>query len=175
MPGPTRVGALYDITANGDDPDRLPDRVEVIVDADGDPDFGRERECREDNNRRDAAIVAPDPLPDLRITDLVANARICPDADFHATVTNASEVPAEGVVVRFYAGDPERGAAAFGEVDLGRLGAGEVRDVDLAIDEFPPGRRVVVYAVVDPDGLIEECSDGDNTIAASDAVACTIP
>ncbi len=171
----TRVGALYDITANGDDPDRLPDRIEVIVDADGDPEFGLERECREDNNRRDAAIVAPDPLPDLRIADLEAFARICPEADFHATVTNASEIDADGVVVRFYAGDPERGGASFGEVDLGTVAAGETREVDLEIDDFPPGRQVVVYAVVDPDGRIEECSDGDNTARAEAAVSCTIP
>lgn len=171
----TRVGALYDITANGDDPDRLPDRIEVIVDADGDPEFGRERECNEDNNTRDAAIVAPDPLPDLRIADLEANARICPDADFHATVTNASEVDAEGVVVRFYAGDPERGGTPLGEVDLGTVAAGETVPVDLEIDDFPQGRRVVIYAVVDPDGRIEECSDGDNSVGADAAIACVIP
>ncbi len=171
----TRVGALYDITANGDDPDRLPDRVEIIVDAEGDPDFGRERECREDNNRRDAAIVTPDPLPDLRIAEVAVNAGFCPDATFSATVTNASEVPAEEVVVRFYAGDPERGAASLGQLNLGTIDPGETRPVQLAIDDFPSGRQVVVYVVVDPDGRIEECSDGDNTARAEAAAACTIP
>jgi hypothetical protein len=57
----TRVSARYDIADNGDDPDRLPDRVDVIVDAIGDPAFGRERECREDNNRAGVAIVCAMP------------------------------------------------------------------------------------------------------------------
>lgn len=170
-----RISARYDATANGDDPDRLPDRVEVIVDADGDPDFGRERECREDNNTRDAVITAPAPLPDLRLDALVAIPRICPEVDVRATVSNASEVAAEGVVLRFYAGDPERGAASLGELDLGTVEAGETREVEFETRAFPPARAVVVHALLDPDGRIEECSDGDNGARAADAIACVIP
>ncbi|MEZ4435564.1 MAG: VCBS repeat-containing protein [bacterium] len=145
----TRVNGFYDITRNGDDPDRLPDRIDVVADALGDPDFGRERECREDNNTQGAPIVAPDPLPDLRVDAVTALPRICPRGDLSATVSNDSEVAAEGVIVRFYAGNPALGQP-LGEVDLGTVGPGETREVSLEADTLPGGRAVVVYAMVDP-------------------------
>lgn len=170
----TRVAATYDVTRNGDDPDRLPDRVDAIVDALGDPDFGRERECREDNNRAGADIVAPDPLPDLRLELVTAIGRICPRADLSVTISNQSEVPAEGVIVRFFAGNPALGMG-LGEIDFGTLEPGETAMRDLTIETLPRDRAVVIYAMVDPDERIAECSDGDNVARAEGAIQCIVP
>ncbi|MEZ4435561.1 MAG: CARDB domain-containing protein [bacterium] len=174
-PGATTIArARYDIAANGDDPDRLPDRVDVIVDAGGDPAFGRQRECREDNNAAGIEIVAPDAMPDLRLDAVAAAPGPCPQATLTATVHNDGAVPAPGVVVRFYAGLPALGQV-LGELDAGAIGPGEAREVMLAADTLTPGRAVIVYAVADPDDRVAECSDGDNIDRAPAAITCAAP
>ncbi|MCA9540261.1 MAG: hypothetical protein KC620_15290, partial [Myxococcales bacterium] len=62
-----RLAIDYDSSANGANPDRLPTSVRVVVDAGGDPDFGRERECHEDNNTATAVVETPPARPDLRM------------------------------------------------------------------------------------------------------------
>ncbi|MEZ4435289.1 MAG: hypothetical protein R3F65_23020 [bacterium] len=167
----TEVHARYDVTRNGANPDRLPNRVRVIVDANGAPAFGRARECREDNNTTSVVIDESAPRPDLRIDRVTAQPRNCPRADLTATVTNDGAAAA-GVRVRFYAGLPALGYV-LGEVGVGAMAAGETRDVMLAADTLPSGRPVVVHAVVDPDRAIDECSHGDN--AGQVEVACRVP
>ncbi len=171
----TRVSVRYDLRANGDDPDRLPDLVTVRADALGDPAFGRERECLEDNNATTVEVEPSALLPDLRLDAVSAAPRICPGAQLRATVTNTSEVPAADVVVRFYAGNPDAGAEVLGEATIALLAGGETTEVEVETDRLEVDRRVTVWAVVDPDDRIAECNDGDNARAADEAVSCLVP
>lgn len=170
----TRLTRRYDTRANGDDPDRLPDRVRVRVDAEGDPEFGRERECNEMDNEAEVETNASDARPDLRLDSVEAIPLLCPGAVLRATLTNTSEIAAEQVRVRFYAGDPDRGAPALGETVLERVEPGETVTAEVEVEELVQDREIVVHAVVDPDDRIAECNDADNA-GRADPILCLIP
>ncbi|MEM1416449.1 MAG: FG-GAP-like repeat-containing protein [Myxococcota bacterium] len=145
----------------------LPDRIEVIVDPDE-----IERECFEDNNRRSAPVAAALGLADLRATlgDVTGP---CPGKTFTVTVFNDGTVPASGVLLRFYAGDPAAGGTAFHDERLAEtIPAGG--SVEVRVDTSFPSVSARAFVVVDALGEIEECNDGNNTGASDALVDCSV-
>ncbi|WP_437955085.1 CARDB domain-containing protein [Sorangium sp. So ce119] len=148
----------------------LPARVRAVVDE-----SGIERECKEGNNELTLPLDAGSALPDLqieigRVTDAKCQMQ---QVDVPTTILNAGSAPASDVRVRYYAGDPGQGGTALHEeVVPGPIAPGESVDLTPTIDEFPWNLSILIYGVVDPDGAIDECNDGNNRDAASDKVQC---
>ncbi|XXT15909.1 FG-GAP-like repeat-containing protein [Sorangium sp. So ce429] len=148
----------------------LPARIRAVVDE-----GGSERECDEENNVLVSPLNAGSALPDLqievgRVTDAKCAAQ---QVDVPTTITNAGSAPASNVRVRYYAGDPGQGGTALhDEVIAGPIAPGESVDLVATIDEFPWNLSILIYGMVDPDGAIDECNDGNNEDAASDKVEC---
>ncbi|WP_129578007.1 MULTISPECIES: FG-GAP-like repeat-containing protein [Sorangium] len=148
----------------------LPARLRAVVDE-----GATERECNEDNNEEIAVVDEGDALPDLqieigRVTDAKCNAQ---QVDVPTVVRNAGSAPASDVRVRYYAGDPGQGGTVLHEeVVPGPIAPGQSVNLVATIDKFPWNLSILIYGVVDPDGAIDECNDGNNKDAASDKVVC---
>ncbi|WP_437775109.1 CARDB domain-containing protein [Sorangium sp. So ce1097] len=148
----------------------LPARVRAVVDE-----GGVERECNEDNNELTAPLDAGSARPDLqieigRVTDAKCQMQ---EVDVPTTIVNAGSAPASDVRVRYYAGDPGQGGTVLHEeIVPGPIAPGESVDLTANIGEFPWNLSILIYGVVDPDGAIDECNDGNNRDAASDKVVC---
>ena len=161
------VTVSYDAANNA--PGVLPDEVRVVVDE-----ADVERECNESNNE----LAAPgDPgmaSADLRVLLGAASAATCPTPTVETTVINDGSAPASNVVVRYYAGDPSQGGTAIhDEVVPGPIDPyGGSVTFTASLAGFPKGLDILVYAVVDPDGVIAECNDGNNKDAADNKVQC---
>jgi hypothetical protein len=150
----------------------LPTHVRVVVDpepvpADG---HGAERECHEDNNDLRVAVEQGNLRPDL-VLELGAATPACPGAHVQTVVRNQGTAPANGVVVRYYAGNPSQGGSVLYEQALGQpLGAGEEQSFVAEIPTLPGGRTITIYAVVDPDRKVDECNEANNNDAADNAL-----
>ena len=173
--GTLRVTVEYNA---GEDPSHnrgLPERFVAKIDADGDPEFGRERECREANNDASIAVVAPEGLPDLTITNVRLEGRICPNGDFSADILNRGQRPVEGFFVEFYAGDPANGGRKLAEARIDELlEPGTSISVTASTDGMPTGARVIPFGIVDPMDAIDECSENDN-VGRGNPATCRIP
>ncbi len=161
LPGPLGPGevqilkASYDAASNGHG--RLPDRIKAKVDADD-----SERECREDNNEITAPVEAGVQAADLRVELGAIQTAYCPDPIVETTIINEGSLPATGVVVRYFAGDPDQGGVQIGEITYpDTIGPGESATVPAQLFGFP-ARLVTLWAVVDPDDLVLECDEADN-------------
>ena len=159
------ISVPYDATHNT--PQVLPDDITVIADL-GD----LERECDEGNNELTIPVAAGDPLADLRVELGVPGPNpICPTVP--TTVYNDGAADASGVVVRYYAGNPSQGGTAlFDHIVAQPIAAGGSTSFDVSIPGFPEGLQITIWAVVDPDGLIAECNDGNNADAADAKIEC---
>jgi len=171
-----RVTFDYDAEADATNPPDLPQHIQVMADVvDGDQGFGAERECIEDNNSAETVVAAPEGAADLDIIAVDGRGRICPQGTFSATVRNAGVRAAEGVVVRFYAGDPEQGGRRLADVRLDEaLSPGEERMVEGTTDTLS-AQPIRFYAVVDPDNVITECDEANNTGFAPMEARCQVP
>jgi hypothetical protein len=147
-------------------PGTLPARVKATVD-DGD----LERECIENNNSLEREVVGAAALPDLRVS--IATPRDCPTPRVATTVRNDGNAPASNILVRYYLGDPQAGGVPFHEERIaGPLAPGASVNLDPVLTAFPRGVDVLVWAVVDPDGTIAECNDGNNRDPADGRFRC---
>ena len=91
-----------------------------------------------------------------------ANQQACPDPTLETTVFNDGSLPAENVLVRYFAGDPDQGGTRLlDHVVPGTLEAGSSITFTVTFEAFPT-LLITVYAVVDPENDVEECNDGDN-------------
>ncbi|AUX45295.1 hypothetical protein SOCE26_067770 [Sorangium cellulosum] len=159
-------------SAPNSDQGTLPVRVRALVDKDA-----VERECDEDNNEETADVDAGGALPDLQIEVGRVITADCPLArvGVPTTLNNAGSAPASEVLVRYYAGDPSQGGRLLHEqVVPGPIAPGASESFTATIDGFPPNSSILIYGVVDPDGTIDECNDGNNKDAASDKVQCDV-
>lgn len=70
-----------------------------------------------------------------------------------------------GIIVSFYAGDPDTGGALLGSVTLDALGSGEF--VDARIDGLDAGLLNVsdIFAIVDLEDALAECGEQNNRIS----------
>ncbi len=155
----------YDAANNS--PMVLPDEISVIVDA-----LDQENECDESNNQLSEPVVAGAAEADLRL-EITAITNNCPPT-VTATVFNDGTADASGVIVRFYAGDPNAGGTPIQDVAVpGTIPAGGSVTITQVLNQFPGAAfMVTTYGVVDPDNLIAECNDGNNKDAAPSAVSC---
>jgi hypothetical protein len=144
----------------------LPDSVTVRVDA-----LNQAAECVENNNDLTEAVVAGAMTADLRVS-IDAIALPCPPK-VTTTVYNDGSVAASNVVVRYFAGDPNQGGTFIAdEVVPQSIPAGGMVTFTPSLVAFPIGLDIIIYAVVDPADLIEECNDGNNKDAADQATTC---
>lgn len=70
-----------------------------------------------------------------------------------------------GSTVAFYEGDPANGGTLLGTAPVGALGFGVWADVTL--DNVVLTSGAPVYAVADPDNIMAECNEANNTVSAS--------
>jgi hypothetical protein len=153
--------------AANNSPGVLPAKLRVVVD-DGD----QERECVETNNELEKDVIAGGPLADLRVELGVIDAATCPTPEVPTTVHNDGTAPASGVVVRYFAGDPGAGGTLLHDEPVpGTIGPGQSVSFTAVLPSFPKNAPVVVWAVVDPDDVVDECNDANNSDAAN-AVKC---
>lgn len=149
----------------------LPEQVVVRVDAEGDPVFGSERECFEDNNEATAPVEPGEAIADLRVTVALLDGD-CPDRTLRVQVFNDGAVDVESATVRVYAGNPAAGGEVLGDdLAVGPIPAGGATgslDIDVRLDN----RSATVFVVIDPDGEINECDAANN--ASSVAVECAV-
>ena len=135
----------------------MPDSVVAIVDADE-----RERECLEDNNQISAPVEPGEQAADLRVELGEADLVPCPSPTLETTVFNDGSLPAENVLIRYYAGDPDQGGTPILDHVLpGILAPGSSSTFTVTLTNFP-SLLITVHAVVDPDNDIFECNDGNN-------------
>jgi hypothetical protein len=147
----------------------LPDDVLVIVDE-----LDLESECVESNNSLVAPVVASMPLADLRLELGAANGATCPSPQITTTIINDGAAPAQNVLVRYYAGDPNAGGTFLHEeVVVGPIVEnGGSTTFTATLPGFPNNLSILVYGIVDPDDAIAECNDGNNKDAADNKVEC---
>ncbi|MFO0551663.1 MAG: CARDB domain-containing protein [Polyangiaceae bacterium] len=155
----------YDSTTST--PMTPPDSIKVIVDA-----LSQESECDETNNELTEPVAAGNAKADLLLAIDDVNG-LCPPT-VTATVTNAGSADASGVVVRFFAGDPNQGGAPIEDVTVpGTIPAGGSVMITPVLGNFPSSAfNVTIYGVVDPDNLVDECNDGNNKDAANETLSC---
>ena len=90
------------------------------------------------------------------------------------TVENRGSLAATGVVLRLYAGDPAAGGYMIHEQTIpGTLAPGASMSLSVTVDPVPRGAPVLVYGVLDPDDVVLECNDGNNTDAADATIYCS--
>jgi hypothetical protein len=167
-PGNSIIVSVSFEAANNTPPGTLPDVVRVVVDDDS-----QARECNEANNEMEANVEPGQPLPDLTIVLGTVNPASCPNPLVPTTVRNIGSAPASNYVVRYYAGDPNAGGSVLHEVlRPGPLAPAGVDSFTEAIPNFPQNLQILVYGVVDPDNLIEECNDANNKDDAGNKVIC---
>ncbi|MCB1032272.1 MAG: hypothetical protein KDD47_00370, partial [Acidobacteria bacterium] len=81
-----------------------------------------------------------------------------------ATVTNDAGVTSPATTVRFFDGDPSAGGTPVGaDAPVPPLAPGQAVAVDTFWDTFDAAGSHQVFAVVDPDGLVQEVREGDNS------------
>ncbi len=81
--------------------------------------------------------------------------------------------PAQGFIVRYYAGDPNQGGAAVhDELVAGPIAPGASTTFTAKLAGFPKNLDILVYAVVDPDNTVPECNDGNNKASAPNKIDC---
>jgi hypothetical protein len=135
---------------------QLPVRIRAHVDPDD-----QERECMESNNTREVEVKPAQSSPDLRVM-VTGDDDGCPSPTRNVQVLNDGSQAVPSVLVRFYAGNPASGAKELRTITIENVpanGASAPQPVQLNVGN----RNVTVYTVVDPDGMIVECNDGNNT------------
>ncbi len=159
------ISVAYDALDNS--PMVLPDSIRVIADA-GD----LENECDETNNELTVPVMAGNMEADLRVAlGAPSPTPICPTVP--TTVHNDGSLPASNVTVRYFAGNPNQGGTAVHDALFpGPIPAGGSVMQNVTVGNFPQGLSIEIWAVVDPDDLIDECNDGNNSDAASPKIQC---
>ncbi len=164
----TLITVAYDAANNS--PNALPDRVRVIVD-DGPGASGRERECIEDNNDLVEDVDPGTAQPDISLQIGVPTG--CPAPGVPTTVCNDGSAPASNIVIRYFAGDPNQGGTLIHEETVaGPLAPGMCTSITATMSNFPGGREILIFGVADPDDVILECNDANNTDAADMKIIC---
>ena len=88
---------------------------------------------------------------------------------------NVGVRPADQVVVRFYAGDPEQGGRRLAEVTLDApLAPGGSAMVSGTTDTLS-AQPVTIYAVADPENRLDECDEANNSRGADAPAVCQVP
>ncbi len=161
----------YQASNNG--AESLPDQLVATVDPIGpDNEFGSERECDDINNSLTANVEPGEALPDLAL-ELGTPEDICPVPIAHGTISNVGALAASDILIRIYAGNPEAGGQALGQLVVpGPLEPGQSQDFSLELTAFPSNQRIRLYAIADPDDAIAECNNANNKDGPTDELYC---
>lgn len=73
--------------------------------------------------------------------------------------------PSQPVMIAFYQGDPEHGGILLGRITVAELEGDRFQDVQLDGVVLPG--TADVYAIVDPDNLVQECHETNNLLSTS--------
>ncbi|MBN1609123.1 MAG: hypothetical protein JW940_21015 [Polyangiaceae bacterium] len=151
----------------------LPDRLLVTVDPSGpDNQFGAERECDDLNNSLQKEVEPGEALPDLAL-ELGTPDPDCPSPVVRGTVSNVGALAASNILVRIYAGDPEAGGKRLADVTIpGPLQPGASEDFEVVLTNFPANQHIRVWAIADPEDVIEECNNANNKDGPSEDLFC---
>ncbi len=163
--GSAFVRALYNAANNT--PLVLPNNVTVVLDGPN-----AEQECQEANNTSTLQVQGGNQTVDLRVAvGMAQQLPQCPTVV--TTIFNDGASVASGVLVRFYAGDPDRGGYVLHDEVLAEpIPAGEQRTVTPVFQNFPQGRAVQLWAVVNPTRSSGECNGGNNQAGAPGSIQC---
>ena len=156
------ASALVQVTfRTQDNGNVLPTRVAAVIDEPANPgEAGKERECREDNNRIERDAAGGPQLADLRL-ELGNVSGPCSATKVAARIFNDGSLAARDVLVRLYAGDPSAGGKAIGETTVaGPIEPGTSANVDVTIEDT--GRDITVWGIADPLNAVEECNNANN-------------
>jgi hypothetical protein len=173
LPGTLEPGGSVILTvpydAANNSPNSLPDQVRIVIDE-----ANTARECIENNNEKTVPVAPGELTADLELSLGLVGQINCPSAVVPTTVTNLGSADASGVIVRYYAGDPDQGGSPIhDELFAGPFAAGggtETRNV--SITTLPP-LSVQIFARVDPENAIPECKDSNNTATVDTKIDCT--
>ena len=163
-PGQRVMGSVeYDVGWNKDKM-ILPSRVRITVDPVGsNGEAGRERECNEDNNQREADIELKNHLPDFKLT---LGEHVCRE-DGHALIlpviyeNEGASLVSQEVTVFIYGGDPPSPSNLLHKVTVNT-------DTDRENIEIPnfPGGSINLFAVIDANEELQECRETNNIAEA---------
>jgi len=151
-----------------------PTRIWALIDQEEGSDFGRERECDEENNERSAEVNETlRQLPELRVELTDVASTYCPEVTLSLLVYNEGSAPTEGVSLSLYIGDPREGGVRVDQLTLpSALTPGQATPVEWVSQGLPYGREVRLWVAVDPQNLIAECAEDNNLTPAPSAVQC---
>ncbi|MEM1178504.1 MAG: CARDB domain-containing protein, partial [Acidobacteriota bacterium] len=84
-------------------------------------------------------------------------------AELRIAVSNLGEQPTSNVVIRVYDADPQAGGVLLAEGSLASLAAGAETTASIPLSAPGAEGLAVAFVVVDPEGLIEEGSEANNS------------
>ncbi len=145
-------------------------------------------ECSEDNNIASATISVgvTEPPTDVDLPDLEVSpddVTIIPPDPFEgqtariaAIIHNIGTLDANSVIIAFYDGSPLSGGALIGTVSSALVSAGNNVLAEVPWDTFGQSGRNYIHIVVDPQDVIEEFNENNNTtIKAVDVQPPVLP
>ncbi len=165
------AGEYEDISVTWNNPSSGTHTIFAIADKDNE--FN---ECREGNNAATTEIfigeTPPVYYPDLSIsqTDVTI---IPPDsiegqpARITAIIHNIGALGASDVVISFYDGDPQTGGTLIGSLTKSQIDAGATALAEMKWDTFGQSGRNYLHVIVDPQNLIEESNENNNSTLIS--------
>lgn len=83
-------------------------------------------------------------------------------ATLSAEIRNNGTVPVNGVVVRFFNGNPADGGSEIGTTTIGTIAAAERAVASVVWSKVPDSAEKLIYVQVDPDNNIDEFDETDN-------------
>jgi hypothetical protein len=153
----------------------LPDEVVAYVDVEEGSDFGRERECREDNNDARAEVVNLGGAAELTVEILGIETGLCPALSLTVLVSNQGSIAVDETALSLYAGDPRSGGGRLSTLPLTTpIPAGGEQTIVWSVDRFPESREINFFVSIDPQNLIEECDEEDNIARAPEPLSCDV-
>ena len=152
-----------------------PESLWATVDVEEGSDFGRERECDEDNNSARAPLTQSEGLAELSVRLLSAEAGLCPNVRLELEVRNEGAIPAELVTLALYAGDPRAGGSRLDTLTLqDPLPAQSTQALTWESERMPSGREVTLWLAIDPNNITPECVEDNNLTSSPTPLACEV-
>lgn len=154
----------------------VPLEVKAIIDPPEDTDFGRERECIEDNNERINTPIITDLIPDLSLNINSITIDFCPEINLDINVHNLGSAVVRNIELGMYLGDPRQGGSRIDSYTITEeIPAGGSLNIDWQSDRFPEYRSAFIYVMVDPANRINECDDNNNIDSSQEILTCQVP
>ena len=164
-------GDFQDVSITWNNPPSGQQTIYVVADKDH-----KLHECRTNNNTDSATfnflVIQPPPtpqkLPDMEITasDIAivpANSIEGQPAVISAIIHNIGELGAQNVNISFYDGDPQSGGTLIGSLTKSQIDAGATALAEMTWNTYGQSGRNYVHVAVDPQNLIQESNENNNS------------